>query len=54
MESIGRLNIAYADGHVALRSNDELADYHTGVSTLDSWWSPLDPQVNRGIGSPGD
>ncbi|MGE5609245.1 MAG: type II secretion system protein [Bacillota bacterium] len=43
----GWLNIAYADGHVALRSNDELVDRQTGLSTLDSLWSPLDPQLNH-------
>jgi prepilin-type processing-associated H-X9-DG protein len=43
----GWLNIAYADGHVALRSNDDLVNPDTGLSTLDSLWSPLDPQLNH-------
>jgi prepilin-type N-terminal cleavage/methylation domain-containing protein/prepilin-type processing-associated H-X9-DG protein len=45
-EPKGRVNIGYADGHVSLKSNFELVDLTTGVSTLDSWWSPLDAERN--------
>lgn len=41
-QPIGRLNIGYADGHVETRSNADLADPVTGLSTLDSLWSGLD------------
>jgi len=44
---IGSLHIGYADGHVALKTNTELADPTTGKSTLDSLWSPLDAIQNQ-------
>ena len=37
----GRLNIAYADGHVASKSDSDLVD-GAGDVTGDSYWSPLD------------
>jgi prepilin-type N-terminal cleavage/methylation domain-containing protein/prepilin-type processing-associated H-X9-DG protein len=37
----GRLNIAYADGHVATRSNADLIK-GDGSITGDTYWSPLD------------
>jgi prepilin-type N-terminal cleavage/methylation domain-containing protein/prepilin-type processing-associated H-X9-DG protein len=40
-EPVGLINVGYGDGHVELKSNDELVD-SSGVSTLDTWWSPLD------------
>ena len=43
-EPVGRLNIGYADGHVATVSNDDLADASSGLSTLDSLWSEMDFQ----------
>lgn len=43
----GRITIGYADGHVDMKSNDELASADTDLSTLDSQWSPLDPQINH-------
>jgi len=46
-QPIGRVNIGYADGHVALKSNDDLVDSVTGLSTLDSWWSPIDDAINH-------
>jgi prepilin-type processing-associated H-X9-DG protein len=46
-QPIGRVTIGYADGHVEMKSNDELADAATGLSTLDSLWSPLDPSINH-------
>jgi prepilin-type processing-associated H-X9-DG protein len=39
---VGRTHIAYLDGHVALKRNDELVHQDSGASTLDSLWSPLD------------
>jgi prepilin-type N-terminal cleavage/methylation domain-containing protein/prepilin-type processing-associated H-X9-DG protein len=46
-EPIGRLNIGYADGHVASKTNAQLAvfqqlDIKFGKSTYDSLWSPND------------
>lgn len=38
----GQINIAYADGHVQLRSQEDLANGTTGVSTGDSAWYPGD------------
>jgi prepilin-type N-terminal cleavage/methylation domain-containing protein/prepilin-type processing-associated H-X9-DG protein len=38
----GQINIAYADGHVQLRSNDDLVSGTTGMSTGDSAWYPGD------------
>ena len=38
---VGRLNIAYADGHVGLRTDQDLVTA-AGVTTYDSLWSPAD------------
>ncbi len=46
-EAKGRVNIGYADGHVALKSERDLADPETGLSTLDSLWSPMDEELNK-------
>ena len=46
-QPVGRITIGYADGHVDMKSNDELASAVTGLSTLDSEWSPWDPQINH-------
>jgi prepilin-type N-terminal cleavage/methylation domain-containing protein/prepilin-type processing-associated H-X9-DG protein len=43
-QPMGQINIAYADGHVQLRSQDELADGTTGLSTGDSLWYPGDAE----------
>jgi prepilin-type processing-associated H-X9-DG protein len=43
----GRVQIGYADGHVALRSATDLFFADTGLSTLDSRWSPLDAAINK-------
>lgn len=40
----GRTHFAYADGHTAVKRHDELVD-GSGVSTLDSLWSPLDREL---------
>ena len=44
---VGRITIGYADGHVDMKSNDDLADSSTNLSTLDSMWSPWDVQINH-------
>jgi hypothetical protein len=41
------VQIGYADAHVALKSNSDLVDAATGLSTLDSWWSLNDPERNQ-------
>ena len=38
----GRANIAFADGHVQLMSEDQLFDRITGKSRFEALWSPLD------------
>lgn len=38
----GRINIAYADGHVDSRSDTDLVNPATGDSTRDSLWTPND------------
>jgi prepilin-type processing-associated H-X9-DG protein len=43
----GIVNIAYTDGHVAAKSESDLADRDSGASRLDSLWSPLDDVQNR-------
>jgi len=43
-QPIGRVNLAYADGHVATKSNQDLVNPVTGISTNDSFFSPLDFQ----------
>ena len=40
----GALHIGYSDGHAALKAGRDLVDPETGRSTLDSLWSPKDPQ----------
>ena len=50
-EPRGDANFAYADGHVASKRHDELVDYRTGRSTLDSWWSALDPLLEGALAS---
>jgi prepilin-type N-terminal cleavage/methylation domain-containing protein/prepilin-type processing-associated H-X9-DG protein len=39
-EPRGMINIAYADGHVDVRTDDELVSRVTGQSTRDSMWCP--------------
>jgi prepilin-type processing-associated H-X9-DG protein len=46
-QAVGRVNCGYADGHVALRSDADLVDAATGLSTLDTLWSPADLRLNR-------
>jgi prepilin-type processing-associated H-X9-DG protein/prepilin-type N-terminal cleavage/methylation domain-containing protein len=41
-DAIGRLNIAFADGHVALHSHKDLYDTDTGYQAM---WSPIDREV---------
>lgn len=39
-QAMGRVNVGYCDGHVAVRAHDDLADPLTGNSRRDSFWSP--------------
>jgi prepilin-type N-terminal cleavage/methylation domain-containing protein/prepilin-type processing-associated H-X9-DG protein len=41
-EPIGAVNIGYADGHVALKTQGQLVDPDSGKSTFDSIWSAWD------------
>ncbi|WP_428939066.1 type II secretion system protein [Fontivita pretiosa] len=41
-EARGRINIGFADGHVAMFRADDLADRATGKSRLVALWSPFD------------
>jgi len=43
----GRMNIGFADGHVAQFAAQELADPRTLVSKFTAMWTPLDPMVER-------
>jgi prepilin-type processing-associated H-X9-DG protein len=44
-EPRGRVNIGYADGHVAMKAHDQLVAPRTGRSTFDSWWCEVDDQL---------
>ena len=44
-EPKGRVNIGYADGHVATKRDRELVDPETGRSTLDTWWCEEDDRL---------
>jgi prepilin-type processing-associated H-X9-DG protein len=46
-QPIGRVTIGYADGHVSLKTNSDLASASTGLSTLDSMWSLEDPIMDH-------
>jgi prepilin-type N-terminal cleavage/methylation domain-containing protein/prepilin-type processing-associated H-X9-DG protein len=46
-DPVGAVHIGYADGHVELKSSSTLANPQTGLSELDSWWSPLDAMQNH-------
>lgn len=46
-QAIGRVTIGYADGHVVMKSQVDLYDPTTGLSRLDSLWSPADPRLNN-------
>ncbi len=41
----GAVNIGYADGHVDLRTHDQLCDPKTYRSTYNTLWSPIDESV---------
>jgi prepilin-type processing-associated H-X9-DG protein len=45
-QPIGRVHIGYADGHVELKSNRELVNPITAVSTFDSLWTPRDRELD--------
>lgn len=46
-QAIGRVTIGYLDGHVSIVSNTDLVNSETGLSTLQSLWSPNDPELNH-------
>ena len=48
----GRLNICFADGHVALHSDKELFDKSTGRSTYVAMWTPIDREIDDNFAQP--
>lgn len=46
-ETVGRTNIAFADGHVETLSLEDLVDPVTKKSRLRKLWSPYDRQINN-------
>ncbi len=45
VDAVGRVNIAFADGHVALLSQDQLANSKNKRSRLVALWSPYDTVI---------
>jgi prepilin-type processing-associated H-X9-DG protein len=45
-DAFGRVNIGFADGHVATCRHDELADFSTGKSRYLAMWSPIDREID--------
>jgi prepilin-type N-terminal cleavage/methylation domain-containing protein/prepilin-type processing-associated H-X9-DG protein len=45
-DAYGRVNIGFADGHVATFSHDDLADFATGQSRYAAMWSPIDRDID--------
>jgi prepilin-type processing-associated H-X9-DG protein len=45
-EPFGRVNIGFLDGHVALFSHDQLANFTTEKSTYEAMWSPIDREID--------
>jgi prepilin-type N-terminal cleavage/methylation domain-containing protein/prepilin-type processing-associated H-X9-DG protein len=43
----GRVNIGYADGHVDIKAEYDVADPFTGLSRLEALWSPKDEAINQ-------
>lgn len=43
----GRVNIAYLDGHVQLKSYEELVNVHTNKSSYDSLWTLADRDLDQ-------
>ncbi|MDX9912750.1 MAG: DUF1559 domain-containing protein [Phycisphaerales bacterium] len=43
----GSANIAYLDGHIALKTVDDMLDTSTGKSTLDTLWSLADGKIEK-------
>lgn len=41
----GSALFAYADGHAATKQHQDLVDAQTDISTFDSMWSPIDPEL---------
>jgi prepilin-type N-terminal cleavage/methylation domain-containing protein/prepilin-type processing-associated H-X9-DG protein len=44
-DAYGRVNIGFVDGHVATFSQDDLADFKSGMSRFVAMWSPIDREV---------
>jgi prepilin-type processing-associated H-X9-DG protein len=44
---LGRVNVGYVDGHVETKPIGVLANRGTGLSTMDTLWSPLDESQNH-------
>ena len=45
-DAFGRVNIAFADGHVELLRHDELFDVASNRSNYRAMWSPIDREVD--------
>lgn len=45
-EARGKMNIAFADGHVELVSLEDIVDRNLGISKLRVLWSPMDGELN--------
>lgn len=50
----GRINIAFADGHVSMLSDADLVDKQTGRSTYNAMWSPIDREIDRAAAAAED
>ncbi len=48
-KAIGSINIAYADGHVDIKSDSDLYDLSKMLSTYMTLWSPIDRQLSGDI-----
>ena len=45
VDTFGRANFAFADGHVEMLAHDSLVDTETNISNLQAQWSPLDSEL---------
>ena len=51
-DAFGRVNIAFADGHVELLRHDELVDFAANRSTYRALWSTIDREVDAQASPP--
>lgn len=51
-DAVGRVNIAFADGHVSLHDMEELVEPN-GRSSMVAMWSPIDEQIENRIDQQG-